>query len=127
MKTAEDVESYLVQMEANYEAVQDRLWVIKDMGPEVVISMSDPLLVFRAKVLDVAQVPEGKRTVLYEKLLALNVTDMLHGAYGLEEGAVVITNALPLENLDYNEFQSTVDDIGLALNNHYQTLLALAV
>ncbi len=126
MKTAEDVESYLIQMEANYEAVQDRLWVIKDMGADVVVSMSDPLLVFRAKVLDVDQVPEGKRGELFEKLLALNVTDMLHGAYGLEEGAVVITATLPLENLDYNEFQSTVDDVGLALTNHYQTLSALA-
>ena len=126
MKTAEDVESYLIQMDANYEAVQDRLWVVHDMGPEVVISMSDPLLVFRAKVLEVSTVPEEKLTVLYEKLLELNVQDMLHGSYGLEKGSVVITNALPLENLDFNEFQSTVDDIGMALTNHYQTLSALA-
>ncbi len=127
MKTAEDVESYLIQMDASYEAVQEQLWVVKDMmGVDVVISMSAPLLVFRAKVLDVAKVPEGKLTELYQKLLELNVTDMLHGAYGLEKGAVVITNALPLENLDYNEFQSTVDDIELALTNHYQTLSALA-
>ena len=126
MKTAEDVESYLIQMDANYEAVQDRLWVVHDMGPEVVISMSDPLLVFRAKVLEVSTVPEEKLTVLYEKLLELNVQDMLHGSYGLEKGSVVITNALPLENLDFNEFQSTVDDIGMALTKHYQTLSALA-
>ena len=126
MKTAEDVESYLIQMDANYEAVQERLWVIKDMGPDVVISMSDPMLVFRAKVLDASKVPGEKRTELFQKLLELNVTDMLHGSYGLEEGAVVITNALPLENLDFNEFQSTVDDIGMALTNHYQTLSALA-
>ena len=126
MKTAEDVESYLVQMDASYEAVQEHLWVVKDMGTDVVVSMSDPLLVFRAKVLEVSKVPEEKRMMLFEKLLELNVTDMLHGAYGLEKGAVVITNALPLENLDYNEFQSTMDDIGLALANHYQTLSALA-
>ena len=126
MKTAEDVESYLVQMDASYEAVQERLWVIKDMGPDVVVSMSDPMLVFRAKVLEVSTVPEEKLTVLYEKLLELNVQDMLHGSYGLEKGSVVITNALPLENLDFNEFQSTVDDIGMALTKHYQTLSALA-
>ena len=124
MKSAEDVESYLIQMDAQYESVGEQIWLVK--GPDVVVSMSDPLLVFRAKVMDVDTVPESKRNELYEKLLELNVTDMLHGAYGLAEGAVVITNALPLENLDYNEFQASVDDISMALNNHYKTLSALS-
>ena len=59
-------------------------------------------------------------------VLELNATEMLHGAYGLEEGAVVVTDALQLANLNFNEFQATADDIGMALTNHYRTLSALA-
>ena len=126
MKSAEDIESYLIQMEAQYEAVGESLWVLKDMGADVVVSITDPVLVIRAKVLEIDKVDQSKRLALFEKLLELNATDMLHGAYGLEEGSIVVTNALPLENLDFNEFQASVDDISMALANHYKALSALA-
>ena len=47
---------------------------------------------------------------------------MIHGSYGIADGALVLTAALPLENLDYNEFQGTIDDLTMALTNHYETL-----
>src|SRR5690606_4812342 len=59
---------------------------------------------------------------LCERLLQLNVEDMVHGAYGIADGAVVMTCALRLENLDYNELQGTLDDSTLAITNHYKTL-----
>ena len=83
-------------------------------------------MVFRVKVLDLDRVAVGQRQALYERLLELNASEMIHGAYGLEQGAVVVTDALQLENLDFNEFQSTVDDIGLAVSRHYATLGQLA-
>jgi hypothetical protein len=123
MKNAEDIESYLVNMEAQYEAVGDGIWVIKDIGPGLVLSIADSVLVFRMKVMEVGGVDTRRREELFRKLLELNAEEMLHGAYGLESGgAVVVTDALPLENLDYNEFQATVDDIGLAVRNHYPEL-----
>lgn len=125
MKNSEDIESYLIQMNAQYESVGEDIWVVKDTGPEVVISITDPVVNFRAKVVDLVKVPDARRGQLYQKLLELNATDMVHGAYALEEGAVVITGAMQLKNLDFNEFQSTVDDISLALSNHYQTLSTL--
>jgi hypothetical protein len=123
MKTAEDIESYLIQMEAQYEAVGDGVWVVKDMGPELVLSIADSVLVFRMKVLDTGVVLAPKLEQLFRKLLELNAEEMLHGAYGLEpRGAVVVTDALQLENLDFNEFQATLEDIGMAVSNHYPTL-----
>jgi hypothetical protein len=47
---------------------------------------------------------------------------MVHGAFGVEGKAVVITYALQLENLDFNEFQAAVEDITMAISKHYPVL-----
>jgi hypothetical protein len=62
------------------------------------------------------------REELFQTLLTLNAAEMMHGAYGLEGGKIVISDALQLENLDFNEFQATIDDITLAVADHYPRL-----
>ena len=57
MKSAEDIESFLIQMEAQYESVGDDIWVVTDLGPEMVISIAGPVVVFRVKVLELDKVP----------------------------------------------------------------------
>jgi hypothetical protein len=47
---------------------------------------------------------------------------MIAGAYGLEGNAVVITDTLQSENLDYNEFQASVDALTMAISQHYPLL-----
>ena len=66
--------------------------------------------------------PGSNREALFEALLRLNTTEMVHGAFGIEDESVVIVNALELENLDYNEFSAVIDDFGLAVSKHYPTL-----
>jgi hypothetical protein len=122
MKTAEDIESYMIQMGVQFETLGDGVWMIRDIEPGMVLSIADSVIAFRIKVMALDQVPQARREELYRSLLELNAGDMLHGAYGLEQGAVVVTDALQLENLDYNEFQATVDDMGMAVRNHYPTL-----
>jgi hypothetical protein len=120
MKTREDIESYLIQMGVTYEQLGPELWKLKPEGLEnLVVAIAGPVLVFRIKVMDL---PRGRREPLYEALLRLNATEMVHGAFGVENEAVVIGHALALENLDYNEFQSVVDDITLAISKHYPVL-----
>ena len=77
------------------------------------------MIVFRIKVMEI---PRHNREELYRTLLELNATEMMHGAYGIEGDAVVISDALQLENLDYNEFAATVDDITLAVASHHGRL-----
>jgi hypothetical protein len=127
MKTAEDIESYLIQIDTPFERVGDGVWLLKEIGPEMVISIADSILAFRLKLMDANTVPAAKREQLYHTLLKLNASEMLHGAYGLENGAVVICAALQLENLDINELQATIDDIGMAASNHYSTLSKFSV
>jgi hypothetical protein len=126
MKSAEDIESYLIQLDQQFENVGKGLWLVKSAGPDIVVSIAGPVLVFRVKVLDAAKVPKEKKEQLYRQLLEFNTSEMLHGAYGLEQSAVVVTDALQLENLDYNEFQATMDDLSMAVSNHYKTFATLA-
>jgi hypothetical protein len=59
---------------------------------------------------------------LYEQLLTLNATDLVHGAYGLEEGDIILTDALEIENLDYSEFLASLESLALAVTSHRHTL-----
>ena len=127
MKTAEDIESYLIRLETGFEQVADDLWVVSEGGQTIVVSINGPVVVFRCKVLEAARLPPvGQREPIYQRLLELNASDMLHGAYGIEEGDIVVAAALELENLDYNEFQAVLEDIGLAVTKHYPVLNQLA-
>jgi hypothetical protein len=126
MKSAEDIESYLIQMDAHYENVEKGFWLVKGQGPDIVVNIAGPVVVFRVKVLDAEKIPKEKREEFYRKVLEFNSGEMLHGAYGLEDNSLVVTDALELENLDYNEFQATMDDMSMAVSNHYKTLAGLA-
>jgi hypothetical protein len=121
MKTAADVQAYLMKMELPYEEPREGTWLCSGLdGVEnLVITLAGPVLVFRVKVMDI---PRGNREELFRTLLELNATEMMHGAYGIEGDSVVIMDALQLENLDYNEFAATVDDITLAVASHHTRL-----
>ncbi|HEY6476267.1 MAG TPA: YbjN domain-containing protein [Polyangia bacterium] len=120
MKSAEDVESYLLRMGVPYEALNPGMWVVKTDGPPMAVSLAGPVVAFRLKVMDI---PRTGREELYKTLLSLNTTEMVHGAFGLEGESVVIIHALEMENLDLNEFQATIDDMSMAVAKH-QPILA---
>ena len=122
MRTREDIESYLIRSGAKYEELEDDMWVVHDTGSteKIVIRLAGPLVLFRVKVLELDKIT--RREELFMKLLELNAGDMVHGAYGIANDAIVLTCALRSENLDYNEFQGTIDDFSLALTNHYEML-----
>ena len=124
MLTREDVESYLLRAGLTYEEVGEALWVApldEAGGARLVVNFSPPVLVFRLKVLDIPEDQE-KCVGLYKRLLELNATDLVHAAYGLEESDVILTETLELENLDFNEFQATVDSFQVALASHLEVL-----
>ena len=119
MKSADDVESYLLRMGVPYETVKPGIWVLKTDGAPLAVSIAGPVVAFRLKVMDL---PAGERAELFRTLLSLNTTEMVHGAFGLEGDAVVVVHALELENLDLNEFQAVVDDMSMAIAKHLPAL-----
>ncbi len=125
MVTREDVVNFLNRMELEFEEVAEGMWLVYPAGQAggtpIVISYARPLLVFRLKVLDVPRDGE-KCAALYRRLLEANATDLVHAAYGLEDDDVILTESLEVENLDFNEFQATVDSFQVALASHLELL-----
>lgn len=123
MVTREDVESFLLRTELEVEEVESGMWVARtdDSGVSMVVHYSPPLLVIRTKVLDVPKDP-ARCSDLFRRLLELNATDMVHGAYGIEEDDIVLADSLELENLDFNEFQASIDSMQLAVASHLESL-----
>jgi hypothetical protein len=121
MKTASDIQSYLLKMELPHEEPREGTWVVQGLDglENLVITQAGPVVVFRCKVMEI---PRAHREELFRTLLELNASEMMHGAYGVEGDAVVISDALQFENLDYNEFAATVDDITLAVASHHGRL-----
>jgi hypothetical protein len=121
MKTAADIQSYLLKMELPHEEPREGTWIVRGLDglDSLIVTLAGPVAVFRVKLMDI---PHKQREELFRTLLELNATEMMHGAYGIEGDAIVISDALQLENLDYNEFAATVDDITLAVASHHGRL-----
>jgi len=122
MVTREDVENYLLRTGLEHEEVSEGMWVTTGgTGAPLVVHFSPPLVVFRLKVMDVP--PDERRcSELFRTLLSLNATDLVHAAYALEQDDVILTESLEAENLDFNEFQATIDSFQMALASHMETL-----
>ena len=127
MRTREDIEADLERSQYPYQEIGEGTWVVRDpsgVHEQVAVRIAADVALFRVKVMDL---PGGSAPgPLASALLELNASDMVHGAYGLSDGKVVLVATLRLENLDYNEFVGTLDDFGVALAKHRERLSALA-
>ena len=63
------------------------------------------------------------RTV--SQVVELNATELVHGSYGIEERDVVLTDALDLETLDFEEFRSSYESLIFAASSHLPGLAEL--
>ena len=124
MVTREDVEGYLVRMELPFQEIEEGLWVVGDSqeAAPLIVNYAQPLLLVRVEVMDAPQ-DEDLRKGLFRELLELNMTDLVHGAYGLDENVIVLVDTLQLADLDFSELQASLESILLALRSHYETLL----
>ncbi len=124
MKDKADIERYLLEMEMPFEELDDGIWLLNDKNDNLenmLISWAPPIVIFRVKLMDL---PEGDNTGLMHKLLQLNATDMVSGAYGIEDNSVVAIDTLQAENMDLNEFKASIESIALSIREHYPVLSA---
>ena len=123
MKTRDDLESYLIRMDADFKEVDDGMFLIHTdaAGAPIVVHQSDPLLLIRMKVMDL---PEngGRLCDLYEALLGLNASDVIHGAYGIEENELILSDTLQLATLDFEELRASLDSLQLAASSHMASI-----
>jgi hypothetical protein len=125
MVTEQDIESFMIRMGLSYRELGRKTWMLRDsedLVESLIVSLNDPVVVFHVKLLEIPA--DCDRLGLYEELLRLNASEMLHGAYGLDGNNVVANDTLQAENLDFNEFQASVDALNLAITSHYKRLSA---
>ncbi len=116
------IESYLIDLSISYEELSGSSYYVDDPGkglPGISITLDDPIVVLRARVMGL---PKVRREELFERLLRLNGTDMVHGAYGIDGNDIVLVDTLEYETMDKSEFEAGLDSIGLALSRHYGEL-----
>jgi hypothetical protein len=114
MVTKEDIERFLDRLAADeggsYSEVEPGLWIARPSGEldfSVVVNYSPPVVLLRVKVMTLPTNTEALAT-LSRRLLELNATDLVHGSYGIENDSIVMTEALELSHLDYEEFQAAL-------------------
>ena len=127
MVTREDLESFLIRMDLEYEEVDPGMFLTRGDNAElpVVVHHADNLLLIRMKVMDMPDPSDGDLD-LYRTLLELNATDVVHGAYGIENGDLILSDTLELETLDFPELRASIESIQIAAVTHMEQIRSLA-
>ncbi len=128
MTSTEDIESYFIRMGVEADELEEGMWVIpsSDGGTQVVVRSEPPLLLLRLKVMDLPRdADDVKLAPLYRRLLELNATDIVYGSYGIETEEVILSHALELETLDFQELRSSYESLTLAASSHVAGLAKL--
>ncbi|MEP6833228.1 MAG: YbjN domain-containing protein [Gemmatimonas sp.] len=129
MVTLEDIEAFLDRLSvdgASHREVEKGLWLVRPGGAldfDVVITFNPPVLLLRVKVM-LLPVDGAELASLSRRLLELNAQDLLHGSYGIDGDNIVLTEALELAHLDYEEFLASYESMTLALTSHMRELAA---
>ncbi|MEO8479238.1 MAG: YbjN domain-containing protein [Gemmatimonadota bacterium] len=122
MTTKEDIEAWLDRMELSVESIADDIWLLRtESGTELAVNFAPPLVVLRTRVLQLPSDPL-RAGALCRMLLEFNARDLIHGSYGVEGDHVVLTDSHDLTDLDFSEFEASVDSLTLALASHASSL-----
>ena len=127
MVNREDLESFLVRLGAegaSYSEVEPGMFVVRPGGTpdaQVVVHLTPPVLLMRMNVMPVP-LDGDAAAKLSRRLLELNATDLVHGAYGISGNDIILTEALELANLDFSEFLAAYESMTLALASHVREL-----
>ena len=130
MVSREDIERFLDRLSSEgvtYAEVAPGLWRVRLGGAldfDVVVTYAPPVLVLRANVMELPP-DDAHCNRLARRLLELNATDLLHGAYGIERDTVVLSEALELAHLDFEEFLASYESMTLALGSHVRELAGI--
>ena len=123
MRSKQDVEAYLLRMGRPYKEADDGTYVVRIDSISVAVKLAPPLLLTRVEI---GKVPTEGREKFFEHLLHLNAVSLVHAAYGVNDDRAILSAALELENLDYNELDAVLAEIDLALVQQLPKIRALA-
>jgi hypothetical protein len=129
MVSREDIEDFLDRLSADgatHREIEAGLWIVRPGGAidfDVVVTYNPPVVLMRVKVMPLPA-DAVELASLSRRLLELNATDLLHGSYGIDREDIVLTAALELAHLDYEEFLASYESMTLSLTSHLRELAA---
>ena len=124
----DDLEAYLSRLDRKFEKVDDKTYLV-GLGPNqppAVMRVAAPVVVVQVEVGDAPAAGAPGAATLYRRLLELNSSDLLHAAYGIDGGRIVLASALELSSMDINELEAVLANIDLAVAEHVPALRELA-
>lgn len=127
LKTDEDLEGILSKLGRNFERIEGGTFLVAvgAGSAPVALRIAAPVLVFQVAIGDAPTGDTALEAKVFRKLLEFNAGDLLHAAYALEDGRIVLIAALELEHLDDNELEAVLSDMGMALSKHVGVLREL--
>jgi len=120
--TENKIEQYLIDLMITYQQVDKNIWLLDDEEhflQGVAVMYAEPLVIVRVEVMEV---PKKNHLELYTKLLELNASDVIHGAYAIDKNKIILLDTLQYETMDRDDFRATLDSFTLALTSHYPIL-----
>src|SRR5690606_20277062 len=99
VNSVEDLEAQLIRLDRRFERLDDATVLVQlaPNQPPAALRISGPVLVASVEICKVPA--QDKQRGFYEKLLTLNGSDLLHAAYALSDGEVVLGAALELSSM----------------------------
>ena len=126
MRSAKDVEAYLTRLNRQFHEIdgESGTYLLPSNGTQIAVRVDPPLVVLRVHIGDIKK--GDADLALFRRLLQLNAKGLVHASYGLDDDRIVLSAALELENLDFNELEATLDEIDIALAQQLPELAALS-
>jgi len=125
----EDLEGHLTRLDRSFERAEDGDVYLVSMGggqPPCALSISPPVLVAQVRVAPAPPTDDASSSRFMRRLLELNASGLLHAAFGIDGGQILLSAALELQNLDTNELEAVLADLDLALAEHVPALVSLS-
>jgi len=116
------IEQYLIDMMITYQQADKNIWLLDDADRSlqgVAVMQAEPMVIVRADIMDI---PQNNILELYAKLLELNASDIVHGAYAVDKKKIILIDTLQYNTMDYDDFRAVLDSFSLALTEHYPIL-----
>ncbi|MGD0675227.1 MAG: hypothetical protein ABSC94_07395 [Polyangiaceae bacterium] len=128
MRSEKDVEAYLLRLKRSYRTLDGEVgtFLVETSGgmPPAAVRVDPPLVVVRVHIGDLEK--GANPGPLLRKLLELNARQLVHASYGIDDDRVVLSSALELENLDFNELEAVLDEIDVVLAQQLPELARMA-
>jgi hypothetical protein len=116
------IEGYLINIGVSFDSLDEVTWIINDDDRGLrnfLVIAEEPLVILRVKVMEQ---PAERKEEFFRQLLSLNASDLIHGAYAMDRDDVILIDTLEYDSMDQEEFQASLEAMGLALAQHYHLL-----